>query len=52
MTIGCFIYLWIHQILTATDTLMLTGSLLLAAGYNMSQTQKEKKEIREDDGKD
>ena len=52
MTVGCFIYLWIHQILTAMDTIMLNGSMLLAAGYNMSQTQKEKKEIRIEDGKE
>ena len=43
ITLGTWIYLMIKNTLTATDAIMLAGTLFVAAGYNMSQTQKEKK---------
>lgn len=44
IVLGTFIYLIIENKLTSTDAIMLAGTLFVAAGYNMSQTQKEKKE--------
>lgn len=40
---GTFIYLMVEDKLTSGDSVMLAGTLFVAAGYNMSQTQKEKK---------
>lgn len=40
---GTFIYLVVEDKLTSGDACMLGGTLFVAAGYNMSQTQKEKK---------
>jgi uncharacterized membrane protein YoaK (UPF0700 family) len=45
---GAFIYLMVEDKLTSGDAVMLSGTLFVAAGYNMSQTQKEKqKEIKD-----
>lgn len=44
MTIGCFVYLWQKGTLVATDIVVLTTPLLVAGGYNLNQSQKEKKD--------
>ena len=49
IVLGTFIYLMVEDKLTSTDSIMLSGTLFVAAGYNMSQTQKEKKQERQED---
>lgn len=47
MELGAFVF-FIHKgTLTSTDVVMLITPLLLAAGYNMSQTEKAKKDKNE-----
>ncbi len=46
--LGTFIYLIHAKTLTATDAVILTSPLLLAAGYNLVQTEKEKQNNKED----
>lgn len=48
IVIASFVYLVVEDKLTATDGVMLSGTLFVAAGYNMSQTQKEKKDVPKD----
>lgn len=47
---GTFIYLIVSKQLTALDAVILTGPLLIAAGFNMTQTEKSKKKDEGTDG--
>ncbi len=47
ISVGTFIFLYTHDRLTSMDCTVIITPLLIAAGYNMSQTQKEKKENKE-----
>lgn len=42
--LGTFAYLVYMHKLTAVDAVILTGPLLIAAGFNMNQTEKSKKD--------
>lgn len=47
--LGTFIFLVSKGTLTATDAIMLAGLLLTAAGYNLTQTEKSKKDSEDKD---
>ena len=53
LTLGCFIFLIVKGTLTSGDTVFLTTPLLIAAGFNMTQTEKAKNKNNEGiNGKD
>jgi hypothetical protein len=47
LTLGCFIFLAVKGTLTSGDTVLLTTPLLIAAGFNMTQTEKAKNKNNE-----
>lgn len=44
LVVACFIYLYTHDQLTATETVILITPLMIAGGYNLSKGQQEKKD--------
>jgi len=43
LVIGTFVYLWLHKQITETGTVILITPLLLAAGFNLTKTESNKK---------
>jgi len=48
--LGTFIHMLLHDTASATEAVILITPLLIAAGFNMVQTEKEKQSNKEENG--